>query len=128
MLKFNLGVDKGGICYGVDLSSEGRLFVPEFVHRTKGTEPIGKYGMLRKTYLKEHRSGWYQSMLATGELSQHLSEIDKTAQRRVEQVVSQLLARNPAPDRENDPLSWAGHMNNLLAMAEEMVLADLIYQ
>ena len=107
---------------------KGDYLFPNLYIEQKETEPIGKYGMLRKTYLKEHRSGWYQSMLATGELSQHLSEIDKTAQRRVEQVVSQLLARNPAPDRENDPLSWAGHMNNLLAMAEEMVLADLIYQ
>ena len=107
---------------------KGDYLFPNLYIEQEETEPIGKYGMLRKTYLKEHRSGWYQSMLATGTLSQHLSEIDQTAQRRVEQVVSQLLARNPAPNKGNDPLGWAGHMNNLLALAEEMVLADLIYQ
>ena len=92
------------------------------------TEPIGKYGLLRKACLKEYRSGWYQSMLATGKLSRHLSEIDQTAQRYVDQIVAQLLAHNLAPDKESDPLGWAAHMNSLLATAEEMVLPELIYQ
>lgn len=107
---------------------KGDYLFPNLYIEQEETEPIGKYGMLRKTYLKEHRSGWYQSMLVTGELSRHLSEIDKTAQRRVEQVVSQLLARNPAPNKEADPLGWTGHMNCLLAIAEESILTDLIYQ
>ena len=107
---------------------KGDYLFPNLYIEQDETKPIGKYGMLRKTYLKEHRSGWYQSMLVTGELSKHLSEIDQTAQRRVEQIVVQLLAHNPAPDKETDPLGWTGHMNNLLAMAEEIVLTDLIYQ
>ena len=106
----------------------GDYLFPNLYIEQEETEPIGKYGMLRKTYLKEHRSDWYQSMLVTGELSKHLSEIDQTAQRRVDQIVAQMLARNPAPDKEIDPMGWVGHMNNLLAMAEEMVLTDLIYQ
>ena len=107
---------------------KGDYLFPNLYIEQGETEPIGKYGMLRKTYLKEHRSGWYQSMLVTGELSKHLSEIDQTAQRRVDQIVAQMLARNPAPDKETDSLGWTGHMNSLLAMAEEMVLTDLIYQ
>ena len=107
---------------------KGDYLFPNLYLEQDETEPIGKYGILRKTYLKVHRFGWYQSMLATGELSRHLSEIDHTAQRRVEQIVAQLLARNPAPDKGNDPLDWTGHMNNLLAIAEETVLSDLIYQ
>ena len=107
---------------------KGDYLFPNLYIEQEETEPIGKYGMLRKTYLKEHRSGWYQSMLVMGELSKHLSEIDQTAQRRVDQIVAQMLARNPAPDKETDSLGWMGHINSLLAMAEEMVLTDLIYQ
>ena len=107
---------------------KGDYLFPNLYIEQEETEPIGKYGLLRKAYLKEHRSGWYQSMLATGKLSRHLSEIDQIAQRRVEQIVAQLLVRNPAPDNETDPLGWTRHMNNLLAMAEEIVLTDLIYQ
>ena len=107
---------------------KGDYLFPNLYIEQDEMEPIGKYGMLRKTYLKEHRSGWYQCMLATGELSRHLSEIDQTAQRRVEQIVAQLLTCNPAPDKGTNPLGWAGHMNSLLAMAEEMVFSELIYQ
>ena len=107
---------------------KGDYLFPNLYIEQDEMEPIGKYGMLRKTYLKEHRPGWYQCMLATGELSRHLSEIDQTAQRRVDQIVAQMLACNSAPDKETDPLGWTGHMNNLLAMAEEMVLTDLIYK
>lgn len=107
---------------------KGDYLFPNLYIESEPSEPVGKYGMLRKTYLKEHRSGWYQSMLATGKLSRHLSEIDQTAQRRVDQTVTQLLVRNPAPNKGTDPLAWAAHMNNLLATAEEMVLSELIYQ
>ena len=37
---------------------------------------IGKYGMLRRTFLKEHKKGWYQSMLLTGKLERHLQEVE----------------------------------------------------
>lgn len=107
---------------------KGDYLFPNLYIEQDEAKSIGKYGMLRKTYLKEHHYGWYQSMLATGKLSRHLSEIDQTAQRRVDQIVRQLLARNPAPDKATDPLGWVGHMNTLLAMAEETVLTDLIYQ
>ena len=41
-------------------------------------EPIyGKYGMLRKQFLKEHRSAGYQYLLLTGKLNEHLNQIDQ---------------------------------------------------
>lgn len=45
---------------------------------------IGKYGMLRRTFLKENRKNWYQSMLLSGKLNRHLMEIEKAAQERME--------------------------------------------
>lgn len=88
---------------------------------------IGKYGMLRSTFLKEHRSNWYQSMMLTGKLDRHLLEIEKTAQERMEILVERLLQKHPAPDKEVDPLAWTAHMNMLTAMAEETVLAEVVY-
>ena len=32
--------------------------------------------MLRRTFLKEHKKGWYQSMLLTGKLERHLQEVE----------------------------------------------------
>ncbi|MCB6414248.1 TnpV protein [Faecalimonas umbilicata] len=88
---------------------------------------IGKYGMLRRTFLKEHRSNWYQSMMLTGKLDGHLLEIEKTAQERMEILMAGLLQKYPAQDKEADPLAWTAHMNMLTAMAEETVLAEVVY-
>lgn len=89
--------------------------------------PVGKYGMLRRTFLKEHRSNWYQSMMLTGKLDGHLLETEKTAQERMEILVAGLLQEHSAPDKEADPLAWAAHMNMLTAMAEETVLTEVVY-
>lgn len=88
---------------------------------------FGKYGMLRKTYLKENRRGMYASLMMQGKLNSHLAEIDRMARERVELIVSQLLQNDPAPDKAADQMGWVQHMNSLKDQAEEIVLAELIY-
>ncbi|MCU6761946.1 TnpV protein [Brotonthovivens ammoniilytica] len=88
---------------------------------------IGKYGMLRRTYLKEHRKNLYQSLLISGKLDSHLQEIEKSAQGRMENLMDGLLTTYPAPDKETDPMAWTAHMNSLTQMAEETVLTELVY-
>lgn len=53
-------------------------------------QTIGKYGMLRRTYLKENRRNWYQSMLMSGRLNQHLAQIEEAAESRVETLLDSL--------------------------------------
>ncbi|TCX56710.1 TnpV protein [Dehalobacter sp. 12DCB1] len=89
--------------------------------------PIGKFGMLRKTYLKNHRKGMYASLMLSGKLNSHLAETDWTAKERIEQITAKLLQRSPAPDKAIDPLGWTGHLNSLRHSAEETVLAEIVY-
>ena len=95
---------------------------------TRSEIVIGKYGMLRKSFLKAHKSGWYQSMLLTGELYRHLQAVQKAAEERMEILVAGLLLKYPAPDKAADPLAWAAHLNMLTAMAEECVMNDQVYR
>lgn len=88
---------------------------------------IGKYGMLRKSFLREHKNSWYQSMLLTGKLDRHLQEVQRAAEERMELLVEKLLQKHPAPDKETDQLAWMGHMNMLMEMAEESALSELVY-
>nr|WP_330392315.1 TnpV protein [Hespellia stercorisuis] len=88
---------------------------------------IGKYGMLRKTYLKEHKKNWYQSMLLTGKLDSHLMEVEKAAEERMEVLMKQLRKTYPEPDKATQQMEWVGYMNNLTAMAEENILTELVY-
>ena len=89
--------------------------------------PLGKYGRLRRTYLKEHRPVAYSTMLLNGTLYPHLWEVEQTAENRMQQLMKELLERNPAPDKEKKQMAWVQHMNSLKAQAEEMILTELIY-
>ena len=94
---------------------------------TRSEMVIGKYGMLRKSFLKAHKSGWYQSMLLTGKLDRHLLEVQKAAEERMEILVARLSREYPAPDKEANPFAWVQNMNMLVAMAEEYTLKLLVY-
>ncbi|XBX03592.1 TnpV protein [Enterocloster clostridioformis] len=100
-----------------------------FPNLTLQEEPvvIGKYGMLRRTYLKEHKKNLYQSLLMSGKLDSHLQEIERTAQERMENLTENLLKTYPAPNKEAEPMKWTAHMNSLTQMAEETVLTELVY-
>ena len=91
--------------------------------------PIGKYGLLRKRYLKEHKRGWYSSLLLTGKLDAHLAEIDRTCTERVELIMNQLAQREGVTEslKAADQMEWIARMNNIRASAEEIVLSELVY-
>ena len=90
-------------------------------------KPLGKYGRMRKTYLKEHRPILWNTMILSETLYPHLYEIDETAHRRAEQIMAELLAVHPAPDKATQQMAWVQHMNSLKAQAEEIILDELIY-
>ena len=89
--------------------------------------PLGKYGRLRRMYLKEQRPVLYHTMLLNGSLYPHLMEVEQTAESRMQQMMNELLKANPAPDKAQNQLMWVQHMNSLKAQAEELVLTELIY-
>lgn len=91
--------------------------------------PLGKYGMLRETYLREHHRGTYTSMILTGRLQKHLAEIDQTAQERVDHMMAEMTQREGVTEalKAADPMCWVQLMNGIKASAEEVVLQELIY-
>lgn len=91
---------------------------------------IGKYGLLRRRYLKENRRIQYTNLLTSGELNRHLLEVEQEAQEQVEQMVKQMAKSEGVTEelKAADPLKWTQLMNNLRQAAEELVLAELIYR
>ena len=91
---------------------------------------IGKYGLLHRDYIKQHKRGTYTTLLTKGKLNAHLHEIDVQANSMVEAIVAN-LARERGIDEElkaSDAIKWAAEMNNIKASAEEIVLREVIYQ
>ena len=92
--------------------------------------PLGKYGMLRETFLKEHHHGTYTSMLLTARLEPHLREIDRQAQEQVDRMVSDLMKQNGVDEamKARDQMGWVQAVNSFKAQAEEIVLAEIVYR
>ena len=105
----------------------GDYFIPDL--KLRETPPIGKYGRMRKQYLKEHRPILYNRMLLSETLFSHLCEIDETAERRLDALIPALAKDAGATEalKAADPLRWVGLMNTCKAQAEEVILHELIF-
>ena len=93
-------------------------------------EPIyGKYGMLRKQFLKEHRSAKYQYLLLTGKLTEHLNQIDQEARKQVEILMEQMVKKQGATEelKARDQMKWVRLMINIKSSVEEIVVKNTIY-
>ena len=102
--------------------------MPDLVLREE--EPTyGKYGMLRKQFLKEHRSARYQYMLLTGKLNEHLNQIDQEVREQVETLMEQMIEKQGVTEelKAQDQMKWVRLMNNIKASAEEIILKNMVY-
>ena len=106
----------------------GDYQIPDLKLTEQPEKPLGKYGRMRKAYLKEHRPLIYNQLLLTEKLYPHLLEIDETANSRMEQMMSQLAESAGATEelKARDPMRWVGLMNTCKAQAEEILMAELI--
>lgn len=92
--------------------------------------PLGKYGMLRQTFLQKEHQGTYTSMLLTGRLTPHLRQIDEQAQEQVDQMVAEMMKRDGVNEelKARDQMAWVQAVNSLTAQAEEVVLREIVYK
>ena len=90
---------------------------------------LGKYGMLRRTFLGAHRDGIYTGMLLNGTLNRHLEEVDRQAQKMLDDLTEQMKALNGVTEqlKAEDQMRWVQMMNSIRHSAEEVILNDLIY-
>ena len=90
---------------------------------------VGKYGMLRRSFLRSHKQALYTGMMLSGKLNSHLEEIDQTANSMMERLTSQMAKAQGVTEalKASNQILWLQRMNNIRASAEEIVMAELIY-
>ena len=90
----------------------------------------GKYGMMRRTYLKEHRPAMYSLYMLEDRLTEHLNTVDDEAQERMDILVCQMIERQGITEelKACDQMEWVRAVNGIRNMAEEIVLNKLIYR
>ena len=116
--------EKNGLSYTL----HGDYYLPDLAMNEE--EPTyGKYGMLRKQFLKMHRPARYQYLLMTGELTAHLNRVDQETREQVETLVKQMAEKQGVNEnlKRQDQMRWVRLMNNIKVSAEEIVLKEIIY-
>ena len=115
---------------GIKYELKGEQYYPILTITEQKEHKIGKYGLLHRNYIKQHKRGTYTTLLTEGRLNAYLHEIDIQANEMVEAIIAN-LARERGIDEElkaSDALKWVAEMNNIKASAEEIVLREVIYQ
>ena len=108
-------------------TKNGDYLIPEL--KLEETKPLGRYGRMRRDYLKEHRPALFNAMMVNGKLYPHLNEIEQTMNRRLEQMMPELMKSAGVTEalKASDPMKWVGLMNTLKAQAEETILTELVF-
>lgn len=106
---------------------QGDYLIPDLT--VPESPKLGKYGMLRRTFLRKHRDGIYTGMMLSGTLNSHLEEVDRQAQKMLDDLTEQMKALNGVTEqlKAEDQMQWVQMMNSIRHSAEEVILNDLIY-
>ena len=110
------------------LGADG-IYYPNLVSTDE--EPYyGKYGMIRKTYLKEHRPAIYSLYILEDRLVEHLNAVDDEAQERMDILGRQMMEKQGVTEelKAHDQMEWVRAANGIRNMAEEIALNELIYR
>ena len=109
---------------------EGDYLIPNLALPDTKRYQIGKYGHLRQTYLREYRPSLYNDLILSGTLYRHLAEVDQTCYEQVDLLVRQMAKREGVTEalKASDQMAWVGYMNNIRSRAEEIVLAEVVYE
>ena len=122
-MKKHIYDEKNGLSYTL----HGDYYLPNL--ESNEEEPTyGKYGIMRKQFLKEHRSARYQYLVLTGKLTEHLNQVDKEASEKVEMLVEQMAEQWGVTEelKRQKQMEWVRKMNNIKNIAEESVM-KIIY-
>ena len=109
---------------------EGDYLIPNLTLPDEPEYQIGKYGRMRRSYLKAHRPVLYANFLTSGTLHRHLAEIDQACNEHMEIIVSAMAKQEGVTEalKAADQMEWVRRMNNIRSRAEEIVLTELVYE
>ena len=123
-MKKHIYDEKNGLSYTL----HGDYYLPDL--EINEEEPTyRKYGIMRKQFLKEHRSARYQYLVLTGKLTEHLNQVDKEVREKVEILMEQMAEQWGVTEelKMQDQMEWVRRLNNIQATAEEIALKEIIY-
>ena len=116
--------DRNGLDYGLV-----EYYYLPMIDLPKETRPIGYWGMLRKEYIKNYKSGMYSYLLLTGKLDSYLADLNEQTQERYELIEAQMRSAEGVTEelKACNPMEWVRRVNNIRNRVQEIVLSELVY-
>ena len=113
---------------GLDYVLAGDYYIPD-LKLPEESRPIGRWGRLHRTFLKEHCPGRYNELLLSGTLWTYLADLDEQAADRLACIISQMQAAEGITEelQSRDPLAWVQAMNNIQSRTEEILLSEMVF-
>ena len=114
---------------GITYSRQGDYLIPDLTLPTEPEIPLGRYAMMHRDYLEQHKRVTYLNLLTSGRLNEHLHQAEQAALQRLELLTKQLCKEHGVTEelKEKAPMQWVGLMNNIRSQAEEVILNELIF-
>ena len=109
----------------------GDYYIPDLILDEEPEQDVfyGKYGDLRRDYLREHKPKLWMLLVNSGKLTDHLKGVERMAEQRMDTLLPQLMKAAGVTEelKARDQMAWVGLVNNCRARADEIILADLVY-
>ena len=112
----------------ITYSKYGDYYLPDLAISEKEPATYGRFGRMRLQYLKEHRRATYINLKTSGQLTQHLNEIDREANKMLRLLIEQMAQAQGITDqlKAENQMAWVGAMNNIRSIVEEILVRAII--
>ena len=107
---------------------EGDYLVPNLeLDAVEGT--YGVWGMRHRKFLRENDKVRFYSLMSSGKLHQHLTEVDVRAEKLFEETVKRLAEKEGLTEKvkKKEQMEWVRKMNNVRNRAMEIVNKEVIF-
>ena len=106
----------------------GDYYIPD-IRLPEENRPIGRWGRMRRDYIKEYNPIRFNDLCLSGELWTYLADLNEQAQERLSVIVEQMKEAEGVTEdlKAADQMAWVGAMNSIRNRAEEIILRELIY-
>ena len=113
----------------LDYIPMGEYQIPNLTLKNENEVQLGKYGLMRKNYLQQHRPILFTNLLTSQTLNQHLMETEEIANQRKELLMMQLMEQMEVTEtlKESNQMEWIQRMSNIEEMIHEIITKELIY-
>ena len=113
----------------ITYTKQADYLIPDLTLPTEPELPLGRYALMHRDYLENHKRVTYLNLLTLGSLNEHLYQTEQTALQRLELLTKQLAKEQGVTEelKEKAPMQWLGMMNSIRSQAEEVILDELIF-